>query len=100
MAAIGRNTIAAIQSGMFFGYVGLVDGIVERMVGEIDFAVRVVATGGLAELIADGSRTIEETDELLTLKGLRILHRRNRAPRGSRRASPGGTAGAPGATDC
>ena len=76
---VGRNTVASIQSGLVFGYVGLVDGIVERMRAELDFPVKVVATGGLAPLIASESRTIEDTDEMLTLTGLKILFDRNRA---------------------
>jgi type III pantothenate kinase len=75
---IGRNTIASMQSGLLFGYVGLVDGVVERMRAEIDFTAKVVATGGLAPLIARESRTIEAEDEMLTLAGLKIIYDRNR----------------------
>ena len=74
---VGRNTVASMQSGLVFGYVGLVDGIVSRMAKELDFPVKVVATGGLAPLIAAESKTIEESDEMLTLEGLRLLHSRN-----------------------
>ena len=74
---IGRNTVASIQSGLYNGYVSLVDGIVRRMVQEAGFPIRVVATGGLARLIAKGSATIEEADELLTLDGLRLIHAMN-----------------------
>ena len=74
---IGRNTVASIQAGLYHGYVALVDGIVERMMAEAGFAVRVVATGGLARLITKGSATIEEADELLTLTGLRLIWRLN-----------------------
>jgi type III pantothenate kinase len=78
---IGRNTVASIQAGLFYGYVGLVDGIVRRMIAECGFAgaVRVVATGGQARLIARASETIEEADDLLTLSGLKIIHDLNRA---------------------
>jgi type III pantothenate kinase len=76
--AIGRNTVASMQSGLVFGYTGLVDSLVERIRGEVKFAPRVVATGGLGPLIAAESKTIEECDELLTLRGLQILHERNR----------------------
>lgn len=77
-SVIGRNTVSSMQSGLVYGYVGLVDGIVERMRGEVDFPLRVIATGGLAPLIARDSRTIEDIDELLTLTGLRIIFERER----------------------
>jgi type III pantothenate kinase len=75
---IGRNTVASMQSGLVYGYVGLVDGICERMARELGFAPKVVATGGLASLIASVSKSISEVDELLTLNGLRLIHERNR----------------------
>ena len=76
--AIGRNTVTSIQSGLVFGYAGLVDALVKRIQAEAKFSPRVVATGGLAGMIAAESSTIEECDELLTLRGLQILHERNR----------------------
>lgn len=75
---VGKNTVASMQSGLVFGYAGLVDAIVERMRAEIDYPARCIATGGLAPLIAKESRAIEESDEMLTLRGLKILHERNK----------------------
>jgi type III pantothenate kinase len=76
---IGKNTVASMQAGLVFGYAGLVDAVVERMREEIDYPARCLATGGLATLIAKESKTIEEADEMLTLRGLKILWERNRA---------------------
>ena len=76
--AIGKNTVASIQAGLVFGYAGLVDALVSRIRGEIDFSPRIVATGGLAPLVAAESKTIDECDDLLTLDGLRLLYGRNR----------------------
>ncbi len=77
--AIGTNTVTNLQSGMFFGYLGLVDGILERMIAELPAAPVIVATGGLARLIAPESRFIGEVDAMLTLTGLRLIHERNRS---------------------
>ncbi len=75
--AIGRNTVHSMQSGIVFGYVGLVDGLVARLKGEMGGPVSVLATGGLARLIEPESETIEDIDEYLTLDGLRLLWERN-----------------------
>lgn len=76
---IGRGTVEAIQSGALYGHAGLVDGILERVIDEVGETPVVVATGGLASTIVPFTETITEIDELLTLKGLRIIDERNRA---------------------
>ena len=76
--AIGKTTREALQAGVVYGFAGQVDGIVRRMQSELGDGTKVVATGGLAGLIAPHSETIEETDPLLTLEGLRLVWERNR----------------------
>jgi type III pantothenate kinase len=75
---VGRNTLHSMQSGIVFGYVGLVDGLVKRLVAELGHPCRVLATGGLAPLIAPLSDTIEDVDPILTLEGLRLIYEKNR----------------------
>ena len=76
-SSIGRSTVTSMQAGIFFGYVALVDGMLERMRGELDFAPAVIGTGGIAPLIAPASQRIDTVNDLLTLEGLRIVHGRN-----------------------
>ena len=75
---IGRNTVSAMQAGIVYGYVGLVDGIVRRMAAELGGSPKVVATGGMAELIAGESVALQFVDNELTLEGLRLIYNRNK----------------------
>jgi len=75
---IGRNTVHSMQSGIFYGYVGLVDDMIRRMKQETRSDPEVVATGGLASLVASESRYVDDVEEFLTLKGLRIIAERNK----------------------
>jgi len=74
---LGRNTAECLQSGLYYGFAGQVDGLVERLKQEMGGAVKVIATGGLAEVVARSSRTIEIVDKDLTLHGLYILWQRS-----------------------
>jgi type III pantothenate kinase len=75
---IGSATVEVMQSGLYHGYVGLVDGILRKMIAELGSTPRVIATGGLAPLIATGSEFIEKVDETLTLEGLRLVYERTK----------------------
>jgi len=76
---LATNTVHSVQSGLYHGYIGLIDGILERLLAEMGSDVKVVATGGLAKLMGEGSKYIREVDDLLTLEGLRIIYERNQA---------------------
>jgi len=82
---VGSNTVVNMQSGLYFGYLGLVDGILARIRAEVPGLKHIVATGGIASLLAGDSEYIEEVDENLTLKGLKIVYDRNRTVRRGRR---------------
>lgn len=90
---IGTNTVGSLQSGLYYGYLGLVDGILELLLGEMGKETKVVATGGLASMIGKGSKYISEVDDLLTLEGLRIIWERNAASRKGAHDSDGENTG-------
>ncbi|HVS31622.1 MAG TPA: type III pantothenate kinase [Thermoanaerobaculia bacterium] len=84
-SVIGTNTVVNMQSGLFYGYLGLVDGILARIKKEIPGIKRVIATGGLATLFAEDSEYIDEFDPELTLKGLKIIYDRNQGVKRGRK---------------
>lgn len=71
---VGRNTVEAMQAGVFYGFIGLVDGIIERMMDEVKSRPAIISTGGLAPLVVGESRYVKDYDEFLTLKGLKIIY--------------------------
>ncbi len=75
---VAKDTVSSMQAGIMYGYAGLVDGLVERIKAEVQSDPPVVATGGVARLIAPETRSVDEVDEMLTLEGLRIIYQRNR----------------------
>ncbi len=79
-SVIGRTTTQSLQSGLLFGYAGMVDSMVDRIRGELGSDARVIATGGLAQRIAAESKSIERVEPFLTLEGLRMLYEKNRSP--------------------
>lgn len=82
---IGTNTVACLQSGFYYGSLGMVDGILERLLGELGPKTRVIATGGQAGLLAHGSKYIKDVDEHLTLQGLRMIWEQRNKPQRHRK---------------
>jgi type III pantothenate kinase len=86
---IGSNTVGSLQSGLYYGYLGLVDGILELLLTELGRETHVIATGGLGPMIGTGSKYIKQVDDFLTLEGLRIIWERNAAARRERAPAKG-----------
>jgi len=85
---IGTNTVGSLQSGLYYGYLGLVDGILELLLAELGKTTKVVATGGLASLIGKESKYIKQIDDFLTLEGLCIIWERNAMAKSGRASEP------------
>jgi type III pantothenate kinase len=85
---IGTNTVGSLQSGLYYGYLGLVDGILELLLAELGKETKVLATGGLGPMIGTGSKYIKQVDDFLTLEGLRIIWERNLSTRSTAKQSP------------
>ncbi len=96
---IGSTTVGSLQSGLYYGYLGLVDGILERLVDELGPETHVIATGGLGALIGTASHFIKEVDEFLTLEGLRIIWERNQSYRKDAGGRPAAKAAKPAGAD-
>jgi type III pantothenate kinase len=93
---IGSTTVGSLQSGLYYGYLGLVDGILEELLKEMGKDSPVIATGGLASLIGTASKYIQHVDDYLTLEGLRIIWERNLAAKPGKAAKPADELAKPG----